>query len=444
MRIKLVPGIIIISLLLIGLVGAMERGPLKIPLFLGANPVNNGPLGLSELYKILRENRTVILVTDWTKIEVECGDMLIFIVSPEMEYTIEELIAISRLAGCPYSRILVADETGHSNAVLEALNISIRIGALSMSSAFAYFNAPWGEYILLLDKPAYLIGGWAATPIASEISAGSPQRMYAYMEGRAVVIGDGSIFLNQVLRNERRYVNFTRSLIDYMCKGCTVLLEASKTEAIDARSVIGGASAEEIALIDPVNLVVSLVAEILHPSTWLPPLVKIVNSIVAELLRINYLRELILLFAILLVVVLNPMRERIIADRPIEDVKEVDWYGYAGFSERLLSKGAELRKEDFISLYNMINLAISSSTGLALNSKDLAPVLASRGIDKAKAEDFVKYMNKYYMKATGRSWWPPIVLWGRVTRRAIAMSEEILNKLGYSIMEVRGFEERIL
>lgn len=445
MKIKLVSGIVLVSLLLIGLVGAMERGPLRVPIYLGANPLNGGPLGLTELYKILKENRTVILVTDWRKVNISCGNALVFIISPEIEYTREEVEAISRLAECQYVRIIIADETGNANELLRALGSSVSVGSLSMGSTFAYFSTPWGEYMLLLDKPAPLDSRGGAVPLAREISMSPSARTYAYLEGRIVVIGDGSIFLNQVLKNEKTYLNFTRSMVDYMCNGCTVLLDASKSEAIDGRAIIrGNLSSELLALIDPLNLALAIISEILHPSTWLLPLVKIVNSITAQLLGMNYVRDLLLFFAVVLLLFLNPIREKIVGDKPLEDVKEVDWYGYAGFSERLLSKGAQLRKEDFISLYNMINMIISSSTGSTLHSSDVVPLLVSRGIEKEKAESFVRYMNKYYARAIGKSWWPPIVLWGRTTRKAISMSEEVMNALGYSIMDVRGFEERIL
>jgi hypothetical protein len=126
-------------------------------------------------------------------------------------------------------------------------------------------------------------------------------------------------------------------------------------------------------------------------------------------------------------------RERRVKDAPLEDVTEVDWYGFGEFRRHLLSQGAKITKQDFITLYNMVNSTIKNLTGSSLEDPQLPQVLETLGINLEEAVRFKDFMVKYYRRATGRTIWPPVVLWGRVTRKAILLSEEILEPLGVSM-----------
>ncbi|MCX8195941.1 MAG: hypothetical protein N3F67_02545 [Acidilobaceae archaeon] len=439
---------LLLSLLLIGVIGALERGPVALPVYVGAHPTNEGPMGLSELYQAIRRNYSTILVSSWEAVRVEGNcKLLLLVISPEVPYTEEEIEKISSvMSRCVGSKILVADETGNANPLLSAIGSAARIGGGAQRQyPLVSFEVPWGSYVLLLDRPSPLFAHGEAKAVGVEIGVPSPQ-VYSFMDEKGLVIGDGSIFLNQVLRSEAQlYADFLFGAIRYLCQNCTVLLDATRAEPFNPLSIIHGrVSIEVVQLIDPVSLVISLLSFVLHPSAWLVPLGAIANRLIAEFLLVNPIRELLITATFVVLALFLASREESAADRPLREVSEVHWYGYVAFKKNLVKGGGSLGREDFISLYELFNYLLSASTGIALNSPEAPLVLEARGMDGRRAREYVSFMNKFYKRAMGKSWWPPVVFWGSTTRKALEMTEEALKALGYSIMEARGLEERVL
>ncbi|MEM4655931.1 MAG: hypothetical protein QXD80_03100 [Acidilobaceae archaeon] len=465
-KIVMVSTLLILLLLLIGIIGILEKGPIIIPVFIGAHPANNGPLGLSNLYEMLRYNYTVILVTNWSKIIdslEECSNILIIIVSPEAPYKREEVESILDITRkCRSTSIIIGDETGNTNMILEAMRSNTRIPGYSPEGQYpiVYFNTPWGwSGILVLDRPSVLTLlsltpnltpiGVLATTTSRAISEST---VYSIVENlgniTVLVVGDGSIFLNQVIRSNTTmdYRGFIESMIKFMCKhNCTILLESSKSQAVHPRDAFRMLSDPSKALlVDPISLIISFLVQVIHPSTWLPPLLDYLNRLIFNLLNIDYVRGMLLLISILVITLTIISRERSVPDEPLQDTIEVTWYGHASFRSKLLEGGAKLDKTDFLSLYSIVDSLLKSTTGVSLQSPDIVKVLVSRGINQRKALDYYEFMNKYYGRASSKSRWPLIVFWGSIVRKAITLSEDILRSIGYSLMEYRGVEERLV
>ncbi|MEN2999632.1 MAG: DUF4350 domain-containing protein [Acidilobaceae archaeon] len=447
-RITLVPLLTLLLLLFIGFIGALERGPLALPVYVGAHPANEGPMGLSEFYKMLRANFSVILVNSWENLRLpEKCRVLIVIVSPEQSYSGEEVSKIAEaVRSCEEVKLLVADETGNANVVLAELGSEVRIGADALREyPLVALDAPWGSYVLLLDKPSPLFAHGNANAIGMEIGVPNPQ-VYAFLDSKGLVLGDGSIFLNQVLRSESSvYREFLSGALSYLCSNCTVLLDATKAQSMNPLDILyGNVSPATVQLVDPLSLIVSLLSYVLHPSNWFFPLASLFNSLVAELLLTSPLRELIIVATFIVLSLLIATRETSEVDRPLKEVTEVHWYGYSALRDKTMKGGSSLRKEDFVALYELFDYLLLSTTGASLSSPESIAVLQNRGMEGKRARAFVEFMNKYYRRATGKSLWPPLVLWNRTTRKAISMTEEALRALGYSLMEARGIEERVL
>ncbi|MCS7107095.1 MAG: hypothetical protein NZ902_03210 [Acidilobaceae archaeon] len=447
-KVTLVPLFTLILLLIIGFIGAIERGPLTLSVYVGAHPANEGPMGLSELYKMLRANFSVILVNSWkdVKLEEKCR-VLIVIVSPELPYTGEEAARIAEaVRACEEVRLLVADETGNANPILAEFGSEVRIGTNALREyPLVAVDAPWGSYVLLLDRPSPLFAHGNAEAIGIEIGVQDPQ-VYAFLESRGLVWGDGSVFLNQVLRSENSiYREFVRDTLSYLCNNCTILLDATKAQAMNPLDFFhGNVSPEVVPLVDPFSLLISLLSHIIHPSNWFFPLARLVNALVADLLVVSPLRELIIVATFIVLSLFISSRESSERDVPLREVTEVHWYGYSALKDKIMKGGSSLKKDDFVALYELLDYLLLSTAGVSLSSPEAASVLQNRGMSSEKAKALVEFMNKYYRRATGKSLWPPVVFWNSTTRKAISLTEEALKVLGYSLMEARGIEGRVL
>lgn len=455
----LVPGLTLLALTLIGLVALLEKGPLEVVTAPGAYPGNSGPLGTSILYQKLKENYTVIPVTNWGYARNLLGScnvsVVVIIVSPELPYTQEDLDSIGYLrSSCRKFSLLVADEGGLSNAVLSSLGSSVRIEGLILQPHHItmYVETPWGwRGWLLLDKASRVTSLTLANakPIGfAELPLSVPVAYYESVNGlELVAVGDGSILLNQVLQSSSSiagyYLDFLRSTVAHLCGytgNCVILLEASKYKGLDPVEVLRSGDRRLLGLINMIDLVVALLARILHPSTWLPPLLSMVDYGIKSLMESSpYIKGFIAVVLAILLALIAP-REGRVRDSRLEDVVEVEWYGFGEFRRRLLARGAGLTREDFITLYNLVDTTLKTVVGVSLEDPQLPTVLQSIGLDRDAVEKYRNYMVKYYRRATGRSIWPPIVLWGRVTRKAIVMSESILSPLGASLMTLSRLE----
>lgn len=453
-KLLLASGVLLLALTLVGLVAVLEKGPISIPVTVGAHPFNRGPFGAHSLYSMLSSNYTVTPVYNWSQALAQlanCSKALIIIVSPEIQYTQGDVEAIRGFRGkCKEIALIIGDETGSSNRILEALNSTIRIqGALSPNPhPIVSIETPWGwRGLLALDKASTLTTKGAPTLIGWDLLAGEA---YAYYEDmgsfKAVVLGDGSIFLNQVLQSNASepYKSFLSSTVTHLCGGeCTVYLEASKYQGLEPMKALEYMrDPRKAALIDPSSFLATIIANAIHPSTWLPPLLNYINNLVLNLSRDVSLGGILMIFSVLALTLMLMSKIERVPDAFLEDVREVDWYGYGELSGRILAEGARLGKRDFLTLYSIVDGVLKSLTGASLESEDAVKVLESRGVEGAKAREYWRFMNKYYRRALGKTLWPPIVFWGRVCRESIELSESVLRALGVSLMEVKGLEER--
>ncbi|MEM0340224.1 MAG: hypothetical protein QXN05_01600 [Acidilobaceae archaeon] len=396
----------------------------------------------------MSEDRQVFLVYDWKMIADivdKCDKVLIVIVSPELSYSESELFHVRKFFDrCQKLALLIADETGNTNAVLETFGLAVRIeGSIIQDHVPVYIETPWGwKGTLILDNPS---------KVFSKIENDT---FYAYEDkGRvsAFVIGDGSIFLNQVFRSNHSdvYIGFARATVEGLCeRDCIVLLEASKYQQVNPLSILSALAQEDesflemIQLFDPLNLMISLISIVLHPSTWLPPLLNFIDRVIVTLFSLDFMRTLFLVGLSLGFALILALYEEKVRDEPLKDVREVKWYGYEVFRKTIREKS--LDKEDFIQLYTIVDSVLKSVTGTSLTSLEAISVLESHGVERNYAKSYWEFMNRYYDRARGRRFWPPVVLWGRIVKKALAQSEEVLKVLGTSLKKLEGLEERRL
>jgi hypothetical protein len=483
----LVPTTTFLALLVASLIAVVELGPPSIGVPVGASPLNTGKLGTSKLLYILKERfGDVRVVRDWlaaNKSVGACGKLLIVIVSPEKPFTEKDLDSIKSLSKkCSTTLLFIADETGHSNTVLESLGFGARVDGrllLELSQAQApgnasfflkaFFNYPGGySDELYLDKASFIeltdessknlliLGVTSSREVAvvsngtvKTVGGGSAEIPVAVLEieerRKALVISDGSILTNQVLEDEtwgRRYERLLKESIDLLANesgSVLVLVDSTKYEYVDPARLL---NSNPQLYADPLTLASYMVVRLIHPSTWFPSVIDLVNNLSSKLFSVGTLISIAAaafsgIFITMLILSRTPER---VEDRAMEKIISKDYFTLADLREKILAERVSLGKEDFITLYEIVNEVFKDVVGVPLSDERLINVLTSRGLDPVKARKFWKGMNGTYSKARKRFGFPPIIMWGRLVKKRIAECEEVLNSVGTSLLKDLGFE----
>ena len=486
----LVPTTTFLALLIASLIAVVELGPPSMGVPVGASPLNTGKLGTSKLLYMLKERfGDVRVVRDWitaNKSVGACDKLLIVVVSPEKPFTEKDLDSIKSLSKkCNTTLLFIADETGHSNTILESLGFSVRVDGrllLKLSQAQtpgntsyflkAFFNYPGGySDELYLDKASFIestneSGGntliLGVTPsrgvalvsdgivkTVSELGEGSEVMHVAVLETqerrKALVISDGSVLTNQVLEDEtwgKRYERLLRESIDLLTSesgSVLALVDSTKYEYVDPTKPL---NSNLQLYVDPLTLASYVLVRLIHPSTWLPPAIEYINDISSKLLSIGAL-VLVAAAAFFGIIIATTILQRApegVKDQAMERVISKDYFTLADLREEILAGRVSLGKEDFMTLYEIVNEVFKDVVGVPLSDEKLINVLTSRGLDSVKARRFWKRMNSTYSKARKRFGLPPIIMWGRLVKKSIAECEEVLNAVGTSLLKDLGFE----
>ncbi|HWQ16321.1 MAG TPA: hypothetical protein VNL13_00620 [Sulfolobales archaeon] len=457
----------IIFLALIGLLAVLELGPPRIMIYTGASPLNTGLLGASDLYSETKGMYpNTIIITNWSMVRniiAGCKNAVLITISPEIPYSSYEAEEIVRqLSQCGSLGLLVADESGNANPLLEAIGSRIRVEGtriLDLSTGLPYptavFNTSWGYGDrVTLDIASRLIvtgsgsqgheifvsGVVPAAYIVNQTESPqiSTQRIYLdaaiAMEERfgsisVFAIGDGSIFLNQVMRSQYRdrYLELYEGALKHLCKDnadCMVLMDASKYIGGDPASLINR-GVNPALLVTP-EFLASAIARIIHPATWFPPLISQADNTLRGLITISNLAKILIISTSVLVISLvmlskTPTRR---VDTAIEvgSISPGELVGGKGVKDL---GGRKLGRKDFLEVYRAIDEIIYSVTGTRLSEPGCGRRLTEMGVDRDLAEGFCKYMRRTALRARLRRPYPLILRWSRAIERAIDMYHEI-------------------
>ncbi|MEO3993237.1 MAG: hypothetical protein QN229_02860 [Desulfurococcaceae archaeon TW002] len=492
----LVPTAVMLVLVLASLITVVEVGPARIGIRVGASPLNTGRFGTSRVLEILREEfGNVRVVLEWGTVSKSistCRNILIVIISPEEQFTVNDLDSIESVSKrCSTTYLLVADETGHSNPVLERLGFKSRInGNLIMqlqstgveihnyfnltTSYFvkAFFNYPNGYMDeLYLDKASYiqvvlensdtsvlgiLSNTTGITYIVTETKANltitrllTPGTPVAVLEthnaSKILVISDGSILTNQVLGDDVwgwRYERLLRESLNLLVGGSEdvlVLVDSSKYTYVDPLNM----TPQQLSYIDPLTYALYFVARLIHPSNWFPQVIIFIDNSINEIfLVLGFLALLMLTFSFIIFLVSVLLRNipAQVKDQAIREVKNIEYFTTATLRDQIIKDKVSLSKQDFIELYEVVNEIFRNSLGVSLSDGRVVSILVARGVDDVKARKFWSSMNKTYLKARKKFSFPPTLMWGRKVKKSVKDCEEILNVLGTSLLKDLGIE----
>lgn len=461
---RFVSTVLVLALIAIGFIALIEKGIPRPQIPIDASPLSPLQYGTSTLYQIARSKYDTRVVLDLSELDSVGGSHCVYIViSPSHPITWSEsrIIVSKLLQRCDSIAILVADEETTSNTLLKYINSSIEVlgnRVLSIGNL-----TPYPRAVMELDGNAYAV----VLDLASEVAGGTP---FGTVDGAAIVdrdaaflqtpsyykyksrvcvasrervsdridvavVGDGSIFLNQVLNsNTTLYRVFTEKLLDTLCNGfrtCTILLDAMHSRAIDIRDlgkVIAGLSPQDLLYIYMVYILT-----LLHPAIWLPPAIATIDRLFPYLFRepVVYISIPLLTIAILYIL---RRGETILRDEPLKEQSEIELYIAPELRRAIVEGRIKLSSRDFINLYTMVNTVFRNLIGVGLDDSRF-PDYVGRYVGAERCSRYWKFMNRYYRRALRKSLWPPIVLWRRVVRRATEESESMLNMLGSSLIQ---------
>ncbi len=171
--------------------------------YVGASPLNSRWDGTSALANILTSNlsmRTVI-VLDWEHVVLPRGKGMVFLISPTKPLSRQEVERICKLVREGYV-LVVADEGVYSNAVLEALEVPIRVeGKVLLVNESPTFVVPvkiHGESVSVGFAYASPLKVWGDAKVIA-VAGGAPVAAVYRGAVTAYVFGDGTIFTNAAL-----------------------------------------------------------------------------------------------------------------------------------------------------------------------------------------------------------------------------------------------------
>ncbi len=458
-KLPMVSKSIILILLLIGFIAMIEYGPPAIPLVEGPSPFNSGSLGSSKLAQILAsEGYNVVPVTNWTRTAntlKSCNNILIIIISPEIPYSTMDLTSIkSIMSTCSNTSFIIADEGPYANAILSMIGSRNQIVSSKRileptgdPYPYATLKTPSSYvYYLRLDKAAPLD---VKDGEIMGISEGLPVAAYQILnKSKVYILGDGSIFLNQVLELPDNvslpYRNFIVRLVnDLVVPGSTVLIEASKYIATSNPQELMMQNGLNI-LNDP-ELFLLLLSRIIHPRFWAPLLFNIMNTYLKNLLSSELIK--IIIVVIMIFIGYNIISRNIgksVYDTKLEDTSEIDVIVDTQIRRALLNKKIKLTKNDFIALYEVMDQVIGKTVGVKMNEIDnVIKIFIANGIDEKVARQYVNDMNRLYIKITKKKIRPIVLSWNRKISKMIKLSEMVLNKFGSTLAGEKGVEYKM-
>lgn len=250
-----------------------------------------------------------------------------------------------------------------------------------------------------------------------------------------LVIGDGSLFLNQVLRSDLRsnYMDLYIDLLNKLCDkdpNCLVIFDGSRYNKLDPYEIIS--NPRYISLVPMAQIIAMFLAKLLHPATWMPPMVSWIDNLINELINMSVLRPLIILLIGLVSSLIWLRREISIKDYSFREIRYVDILNFRELVENIRRGRIKFDEKDFMTLYNYMNEIFIHYLGVSLEDPVLPKVLSDYNVDPNFVSRYQKYMNKYKNKIVKKKIVDRIipVAWGRVVRKAARDSLNILETIG--------------
>uniref|UniRef100_A0A7C5YTP8 DUF4350 domain-containing protein n=2 Tax=Ignisphaera aggregans TaxID=334771 RepID=A0A7C5YTP8_9CREN len=482
---KVVTTSLTVLLVIVVLIALAEKGPPSIAIYRGASPYNTGSIGTYNLYTMIRNRypytSIIKLYSELEKLFSKPNRCLFISISPEKPYSLNDAATIlSALDRCSYPAIIVADERNTSNVFLKSIGSSIEVigNVIQDSKGSIYPLAIFTltpisninkTYIFRLDIASGIaINNSNAKVIGyiSESMQNISSIVAAYEEVdrfnktfRVVVIGDGSIFLNQVIRGYSNvvesdvlssynpYREFAMDLIDVLCGydlSCVVFIDGTRYLEIPLESIQLSQHSEIILYTDILNIVVAYILKVIHPSTWLPLALSSIDMFFGSISSSFIASMLVSSIGLSLIYLYISSRFSPIKDYRLAEVNEVEYFITADIRNAIVRRSISLDRNDYVKLFSIVDTVVRSLYGCSLCSSEAIEYIAKALNSYRDSKRFVDRMCRLYRKASKGGFLPIVLSWHRATSKAIRECENVLRALGISLMEEKGFEYKLL
>jgi len=458
-------------LIAIGLIALAETQPPKLYVFRGASPFNDGAIGTVDFVNMVRSRYpdTISILSLYELSGISRADRCLYIViSPEIPYSVEEAryIVNALVSSCNRLSFLIADENITSNNILMSLDSGISIeGRIIYSNVYGFYPPTYIDlrgiaregdakvYNIVLDIASPIDVKGPAIVIGRTVD-GYTVAVYRslYILNRSIdviAIGDGSIFLNQVMRsNTTIYRDLVMSLTNILCgydARCKVIFDGSHYQAIDPLTIFSSSGfrlsdINSLAIYQDVfTIALSVILRFIHPSTWLQSLLKYISRFYVSITKSFLLSTTtsVVLTAVIYMVFLGT--ENVVNDQRLSEVREIEMFEFRDLRESIARGKYRLTKHDFINLFEIMDNVFRSVVGVELCS-NVALGYISILVGSEKAGKYIDRMCRGYRKAVRGGIRPFILSWHRYTMSMIRESESILNAMGYTLTREKGIE----
>ena len=262
---------------------------------------------------------------------------------------------------------------------------------------------------------------------------------------RFIVFGDGSIFLNQVLRSgyNSSVLRIYRYSIDTLCSrdpNCIILFDASRYNEFDPAKLITQPGSMRIVPLE--QIVAYMLAKMIHPATWVPMLFSWLNNFINDLLGIQFIKPLMIILIGLVASLVWLRREIVSRDTVYQETIYRDILHFEDLVNSIRRGRVRLSKKDFINLYEYVNEIFRNYLGSDLSSSDLSRILSENfSLDKEFVERYQRYMVSNYRRARGEKIIYRIIPrnWNRICRRAAEDTLRILREIEKSLGGLSGY-----
>jgi hypothetical protein len=209
-----------------------------------------------------------------------------------------------------------------------------------------------------------------------------------------------------------------------------VIFDGSRYNKLDPYEIIS--NPRYISLVPMAQIIAMFLAKLLHPATWMPPMVSWIDNLINELINMSVLRPLIILLIGLVSSLIWLRREISIKDYSFREIRYVDILNFRELVENIRRGRIKFDEKDFMTLYNYMNEIFIHYLGVSLEDPVLPKVLSDYNVDPNFVSRYQKYMNKYKNKIVKKKIVDRIipVAWGRVVRKAARDSLNILEAIG--------------
>lgn len=457
-EVKVVSTALLAVLALIALIALAEKGPPFIAVYRGASPFNTGYIGTFKFVEILREvypqTFAIRSYEELDKVFSGAERCLFVTISPEISYTMDEAKKIVEiLRKCRFPAVLIADENRTSNNLLEALGSSIRISGrflynqiTGLPYIYAIIKLPTNSsYTVLLDKASKILAP-TSTVIGVSVNGETVMTLENVGGMMVAVLGDGSIFLNQVLNSDvSSYREMILELVKYMCgEGCRIAVDGTKYQPIEVPIEVEANLVQEgmdvSIYADPLMFTTLSALKLFHPSTWLPWILLQINSFVGFVKGLPFVAPFFVAIVAYLVYRYTSGKIPIIQDARISEQKEVEIYLTGELRDSVMRGRISLDKQDFARLYELVDSAVRLTYGVGLCDPEVHKMIPlGKDLDR-----YVRDMCRLYAKALGRKRLPIVFSWNRTTKKMIKRSNDFLKAMGHSLAKEKGVEYVLL